>query len=543
MAQAEQEVLITDLPARVAGGFTPAEGVGTGWIAVDFSTPEFSGVGLATGYDSGAPELVLELGLEGEYVLYLGVGCYDSIRVWLDGEHGFREMIAGHGGHNFMECRLHAADLTGRRLHIAPVPVDGLREFDAHIFLGYLRAVREDHAPKTSARNMVATNDGYSWIALDGMDTVRDVSKFFAPYRDSDFYRMLWNTTGADVSGNHLTKVGTVLPFDFTHAYRRCDREYAATTKRILESGGDILAEAVTSAREVGIELHFYIRPEAFFAPFPYHGVYASQFLLDHPEWRCRDEFGDEIMRMSYAYPQVQEHMLAYMEELLAYDPDGICFAFNRSLPMLIAEEPVLAAFRERYGRDVKLPEEFDQPEMQAIRQQILAGFVTRLQALLASHGKVFSCIVDADPDAALSMGLNLEGLLQQGLVEAVYTTGYAPQSDYWARLRDAYPGVKIYSSLHYTHAEDTIAPQPFDHRWQAGALKGVLEAGFAGSWYWDTENMHQNPYNWHVLRHGGSPEFLDRVLADDPEQRVRFQKIAETMGVKRGKNDPMRSY
>ena len=78
---------------------------------------------------------------------------------------------------------------------------------------------------------------------------------------------------------------------------------------------------------------------------------------------------------MSYAYPQVQDHMLAYIEELLAYSPDGICFAFNRSLPMMICEEPVINAFEERHGRTPRLPEEVDSPEMLAVRHELLAAF------------------------------------------------------------------------------------------------------------------------------------------------------------------------
>ena len=50
------DVFITDLPARI-DGFKPARGVGRGWVSVDYATPEFRGVGIATGYDSGAPEL------------------------------------------------------------------------------------------------------------------------------------------------------------------------------------------------------------------------------------------------------------------------------------------------------------------------------------------------------------------------------------------------------------------------------------------------------------------------------------------------------
>ena len=538
----QNDLFITDLPDRVVGGFTPAKGVGRGWVTVEYETAEFNGAGLATGFDSGAPELTLRLDLEGEYILYLGLAPYSTVRVWLDGEEGFVELECGHGGFRFQEARLHAADLTGRCLHIAPVPAIPNRHADACLFLGYLRAKRIDHAAAASARNMVGTNDGFSWIALDGMESVRDVTKHFTPYRDSDFRRVLWCPCGADVTGNHLSKVGTVMPFDATDAFRRCDRLFHETIARILPQG-DILAEATKAAREVGVEFHFYIRPEAFYAPFPYDGSFTSDFLSAHPEWRCRDEFSREVQRMSYTYPEVQDHMLAYVEELLQYGPGGVCYAFNRSLPLMICEEPVLAAFRARYGRDPKLPEECDAPEMLAVRQEILAGFLTRLHSLLADHGAVLSALVDPDDDANKLFGLDLEMLLQRGLLESVYSTGYCPSSPYWQRLRDAYPAVPIYSSVYYGHTTDPQMSDPFNHQAQAAMLKSVLDAGFAGVFYWDIETMFKNPYNWHVFRHGGSRPFLDRVLAGDTEVQPVFRTIEAVRGVRLDRYNPMRSY
>ena len=41
---------------------------------------------------------------------------------------------------------------------------------------------------------------------------------------------------------------------------------------------------AVAAARDVGMEIHFCIRPEAFFAPFPFDGLFTSRFLVENQE-------------------------------------------------------------------------------------------------------------------------------------------------------------------------------------------------------------------------------------------------------------------
>ena len=128
------------------------------------------------------------------------------------------------------------------------------------------------------------------------------------------------------------------------------------------------------------MELHFYHRMSAFYGPFPHVGA-NKKFFLAHPEWRCRDEFGQTLNFMSYAYPQVQDYVLAYFDELLDYDPEGLCLAFNRGLPLMICEEPVIEAYRKKYGHAPRLPEEVDTPELQAVKAELLADFVARARA------------------------------------------------------------------------------------------------------------------------------------------------------------------
>jgi hypothetical protein len=541
---AQGDVYLTDLPDRVVGGFKAARGVGAGWVSVEYTVEDVTGAGLATGYGSGAKPLTLNLGLTGVYTLHLALGQHDGIRVWLDGDPGFREFMCEHGGHGVQEARLHAADLTGRRLHIAPIPHSPLRKHDAGTFLLYVRAVAESgKTMHKSARNLIATNDGFSWIALDGMESIHDVTKNFTPYRDSDFFRMLWCPLGADVSGNHMTKVGTTMSGGTAQAYRRCDRQYALTTRRILRGGGDILATAAKSAKDVGMEFWFYLRPEAFYCHFPHDVSFVSRFFLQNQHLRCVDEFGNTVQRLSYAYKEVQEHMLAYIAELLKYRPGGICLAFNRSLPMMIAEPPVVAAFVKRYGRAPVLPGEIDGAEMAAVRDGLLQGFLDRLKSLLDKKKVGFSCIAHADHENHRIMGLDLARASKRGLFESICVTSDCTKSSYWKELKKG-TGVRIYPGMVDVHA--AVPPSPsdiWDHKWQARTLKPVIESGFDGAFFWDAESLQTNPYNWHVIRKGGSPKYLERVMAGEASAQVVMKVMSVLRGARNDRYKPGASY
>ncbi|MEO6908492.1 MAG: hypothetical protein ABI210_11440 [Abditibacteriaceae bacterium] len=526
--------LITDLPQRIVGDFQPARGVGEGWIPVTWETAEHSGTGLAAGASSGASELVLDLKLKGRYALHFALSGETTLRAWREGDDSFREFTTQHGGENLQECRMHAQDWTNKRLCISLK--NGF--LPKAIFLAYIRAEPAE-IEYSSARNLIATNDGWSWIALEGIKSARDVRSYFAPLRDSDFGLMLWGPGGADVSGCHNTQAGTFLPTQSTHAFRQGDRDYTQNIRDYIGSDEpEILTAAVEAARETGVGIHFYIRPEAFFAPFPLSGYFNSQYFLDHPELRCRDEFGDEIMRLSYAFPVVQDHMIAYCEELLEYAPDGLCFAFNRSLPMIICEDPVLAEFEKQNGRRPNLPEEVDSDEMIAARETLMNGFLERVYELLKSRGLQFSCMVSPDEELNRNSGLDMQGLAARGIFDliCVHNGGFhalstpASHLPFWNELKMK---TKVYLNGFggsYNHAET------------AQFLKGVFDAGFAGGFFWDTENLSHNPYNWEMVRRGGTREYLESASKGET-QPPRIIALTRIQGTKLGRYNPQKSY
>jgi len=66
-------------------------------------------------------------------------------------------------------------------------------------------------------------------------------------------------------------------------------------------------------------------RMEAFQCCPPFEEFFTGHFYRDHPEYRCVDQDGREIARLSYAFAEVRELVLSIFRELTTeYDIDGI---------------------------------------------------------------------------------------------------------------------------------------------------------------------------------------------------------------------------
>lgn len=523
----------TNLPELIVGHFEPARGVGEGWVAFTWETAGHAGTGLAAGANSGAGVLTLDLKLEGYYVLHFAVSSATSLRVWCEGDDSYREFITDHGYDNLLECRMHAIDWTGKRLCISAKTGHMAKPAS----LAYIRAepVAETYV---SARNLIGTNDGWSWIAMGGIEGARDVRSYFSPLKDSDFGHIFWAPLGADLTGSHNTKVGSFVPTEYTPCFRQYERNAVEGLATYLRSGEpEILTAAVEAAKEAEVKIHFYIRPEAFFAPFPFDGYFVSQFFKDHPELRCFDEFGDEIMRLSYAYPEVQDHMIAYFQELLEYSPDGLCFAFNRGLPMMICEEPVLAEYEKQYGRRPNLPDEVDSDEMISVRRTLMNGYLERVHDLLKSNGRQLSCIVSPDEELHRDSGLDLQGLAARGIFNliCVHDGGFNAESTpvadltFWNELKTK---TQVYLNG-FGGSSSHAATSQF--------LKGVFDAGFAGGFFWDVENLSKSPYDWEMVRRGGTMGYHEGFSSGEIEA-PRIIPLTRIQGSKLGRYDPMKN-
>lgn len=514
IVSANEGRLFSNLPSLITGGFTPDPGIGAGWVSFAYTLDDFSGVGLATGFGSGAGEMVLDLGLTGWHVLHF---CHTpALRIWLDGETGYRELPSAPQYDGLSDTPMHAVNLTGQKVHIAPPA--SLEQREAILF--YIRAVPCD-GPRRGQRNLVAANDGHG-VFWAGMSSLRDLSKYFTPFRDSDFFRMLWGVYGGSDYSTDPKTVGTLLPFPDAQSFYQGERIFNESIRRVAGEG-DILAEVVAQAKAVDLELHFYFRVGAFYGVFPHHGT-GSRFFYEHPKFHCRDEFGNEVKRLSFAFPAVQDHLLAYFEELLAYQPDGICLAFTRGLPVMACETPVLEAFEQRYGRKPDLPREDGSEEMLRIRHELLADFVARLHRLVTSKGKALSCTIPRNFAENYRRGLDVELLVTRVLLESVmvgaghednpiFTNKHdlppVDQDDFAPVLRlKALGKAKIYLGGCNGHGTFWPASDPMT---RARRARAILDSELDGAYFWDTDLWFARA--WDQISRYGDAQFLDALL------------------------------
>ena len=514
-----QDTYLTDLPGLVLGGFTPARGSGVGWVPFEYELDDFAGTGLSTGAWSNAPELTLDLGLAGWHELHF---CHShTLRVRLDGEDSYRDMEVVQGAQirDYMLCR---ADLTGRKVCIAPAS----NSFGSSpVILFYLRGVPCD-GPRASARNLVVTEDGHG-VFWRGLDSARELRKWFYPYKDSDVFRVLWGVFGGGDydTDPDATHAGTIIPHDDEHAFYPEHRTFDQSIRNVISSGEQPLEAAVKGAREAGLEIHFYFRVGNFAGLFPQQ-EHCSRYYVEHPEFHCRDESGREVLRLSFAFPEVQDHLIAYFEELLRYDPDGICLAFNRGLPVMICEQPVLDAFEQRHGRAPKLPEETDSSEMQRVRHELLADFVGRAQARLGDHGKALSCIVPRNFEENMRRGLDARLLVERGVIESVVVgAGHEDNPLYTSRnnlppvaqddmgpLKQLKAMGKARIFLGGCSGHGTFWPAG-DEGTRLRRMKGILDAGLDGAYFWDVNEWFAN--EWDSIRQYGTRGYVEAAIAD----------------------------
>lgn len=494
-----------NLPALVVGGFKSASGPGTGWCDFEYELEIGAGRGLFTGACSPAGELVLDLGLSGWHVLHFGHN--PALRVSLDGDAGYCQLPG-----NPSEVSDHAlppADFTGRRLHIAPAH-DSAAPRESTVF--YLRA--EPCGRPAGKRNLIATNDGHG-VFYHGVDAPRDIWRHVYPFRNSDFFRMIWGLYGGSTyTMRPDTRTGENPLHPEAACYRPGDFEFSRSLAKLQAAGADPLAVVRQATREYSLELHYYSRVAAFFGPFP-HLFKTARFFTEHPEWHCRDEFGRPIKFISYAFPQVQDHLLAFFDELLDYEPDGICLAFNRGLPLMCCEAPVIEAYRRQHGRAPRLPEEIESPEMLQVRYEILAGYVERVARLVERRGKALSAIVPRNFDRNLRFGLDAELLVRRGLFESVMVGaghGDVPGMDLDLEPVKALKklGALIYAGGSNVNAHGGAWNRPLPER--ARHMANILDAGLDGGWFWDAETI--GGYEWQALRSFGDRALLDSITA-----------------------------
>ncbi|MCL5742732.1 MAG: hypothetical protein M1541_02210 [Acidobacteria bacterium] len=470
------------------------------WKGRNGGAGEISGTILWGGEETGPPPLTLDPMLAGPYELYVGLPAAmatsnaNSIRIKLDNDPCYvpLRMDPGIPRPAIQDCPFRVADMTGRRIQIAAP--DLLHTRSAAI--AYIRAtpVAKSRLDEKRARGMrmVALNDGFSYLFERGVCTEDRLWEDTLPYRDSPYAALHFCITGADHC-NYPTKAGTLIGDGLEDYPRAGDRNYTECVREFLRRGIDPVASTMKFARSIGLEYHLSIRMEAFADSPPFDYMFRSKFFAAHPELRCVDLDGRRIARLSYAFPEVREHIYAIVDELAAYVPDGINLIFPRANPYVLYEEPFVAEFRKRHGTDPRKLAE-NHPDVTALRRDILNGFlreVRRRTRRAAAKPIEISAIVLSDQEANENSGLDALAWVRERLVEEISPSIWNamhkdvdPQCGYLAQACRR-SGCRLVPNLH-----------PRRYGWPEYPQKIVqfLRQGAQGFSMWDLNFHFQSP-------------------------------------------------
>jgi hypothetical protein len=177
----------------------------------------------------------------------------------------------------------------------------------------------------------------------------------------------------------------------------------------------------------MGKKIMIGFRAQAWQTPPAFEDYFTSKFYRDHPEWRTYDRDGTPVMRMSYAVPEVRQHIYGILREVLAYQPDGIEIIYFRGLPLMLWEDAFCKQFREKYGEDAKkVPE--DDPRLYELREEIMTGFMRDIRKMMddvqrkqgrKQRYELTASVVHNEADNR-KYGLDVARWVKEGLVDRI---------------------------------------------------------------------------------------------------------------------------
>ena len=278
--------------------------------------------------------------------------------------------------------------------------------------------------PRNAPKVVVINDDGFSAFYGVAHKSPEDIRKRILAYRDTQVAVLEWCfLSGCRV--NYPSKVTELIGDGVAEFPRRGDKQTYETLRRIADSGVNLTQIVADACHEAGLLCYGSLRMNGDY-PASWMGetlprMLNSRFWWDHPEFRVRGAKGEDRTKLSYAFPEVRDFKLRILREVAGRDIDGINLDFLRHPPFFGYEEPLLKAFKEKFGQD---PRELkaDDPRWLQLRYDVMTGFVRAVRAALDDAGKLkgrrLGLSARVDWREYRAWGCDIERWLKDGLLD-----------------------------------------------------------------------------------------------------------------------------
>ena len=509
------------------------------WQLDEFETVEgVKGYMASARPDHSCGELTLPLEAEGIHRIYLGIhatkshyrggSSYGQLEVKLTDDAGFRRVGPEDGTEDrdgatkfgdddpslekvITEAYWKTAELKGQSLTFRQMPYPYNRPEHARIGnLSYVRLAplnEEEQAqwqatrPTRNTRNLAlifctGQYTGHTRGTYTFHPTSKDWFKDeFEPFADSDIGLLIFEALRGS-SCVYKTGLGSLGTRENVWQEDWVD-PLAELTALAHANGMRIFA----SMRFIGVQFPMNISPIA----------WAPNYWR-HPQWTMKTKEGVPITNLSLAYPEVRQYWLGLLRETLAYGTDGIQLHLNRSEPYVFYEEPVVSAFREKYGEDPR-GLSLEDPRWVEHSASYLTQFIREVRQLLDEKpnrnlGVTLSGRENGRPAHYEENHCDVDTWIGEGLVDYLMVTPYLHASllQHWRSLG----GDKL-------HIWPDLMPRAQTAASYARLAQRYYRAGADGLCLWDGERRSARISEWAAVRQLGHRQNLDQIIRDGP--------------------------
>ena len=518
------------------------------WRTLAYETDGSSGVMLIAGPETAAPEITYPLQASGWHAVSVGMyvmpGATVKVPVRLSGDPAFSiltlpQLELGWTTHTAAQEQIweqfwKVADLTDQQVVLGqvswrvtsgdePGSLQGLDAAIAYIKLVPLSeaevgAVKADRS-RIDTRRLFAHNDAHGPHWLYRLTDADGIRRELEPYRDTDFSRIYWEGGHGDLL-HYFTKIGQLPTSDGAEDFgRQGDRRVAESWRIFRDQGVDPFAVAIDHAHEIGLELHAGYRVAGFHQPPPLPSrTDDTGFYRRHPELRGIDRNGDPTPRIAYTYPETREFVVSVLREMAGYPINGICLMYNRRLPLVEYEPPLVEGFKTEYGEDPRRLDEKD-PRWLAYRTRILTQFMREVREAMDAAAREqgrskpieVSAIVMGLDEENLFNGIDVRTWVNEGLVDTLIPYSSHPNwgsnAESWTEPRDIAYWVGLTAGTSCRLAPN-IMPRHLSSEAYRRRAASLYDAGVENLYFWDTVPYH--PGSWDGLRRLGHREEIE---------------------------------
>lgn len=370
-----------------------------GWRLIDYVCSEVEGQAIQTSC-SDSTEITIPLEQSGWHAISIAMaGHYDQsvIEIRLSNETKWQTLRAGHG--DIQEIPWRFSELSQQNIHIRyPRDITQIagrlrgQALSSRVFWIRLEPLSDEHVQtlkQVDEKPLIYLNDGHSlfWWDAKKADT-RAVTQSIRRFADSEWKTCCFCNGGADLV-NYPSKVGTRFGQNGWDDPTPNNHKTANIIEQFIQKKEDVLALASDQAHKQKHPFWFYIRPQAWVGEPPYDHAFRSQFFVDNPQFRCLNSRGKAIAKLSYAFPEVRNHINTIIQEGLDRGADAVGIALVRTSPLFYFEQPVREKFKQTYGTN-ELPTNTDDPRLKRIWNDFFCEWLNEIRTLLKPSQRLF---------------------------------------------------------------------------------------------------------------------------------------------------------